>query len=276
MADGSNYNWKKCVTVDFITPMGHNDMGFDPYLEIRVTFFTKTMNRKPKSAFTLIELLVVIAIIAILAAILFPVFARARENARRSSCQSNLKQIGLGLIQYTQDYDERLPRNDAGSEILTWVDTLQPYLKSDQIFVCPSDSAPYQMTVAASSKRKVSYAINQIYSSNPSENLFEANDTNASPATLAAIEDSSGTIAVGDSKDYYQIYVTGTATTVATALNVDPPTFGDGGTKGKYVGRHLGGGNFLFLDGHVKFQRLDKLATLNPAGKYPLLSRTLD
>ena len=62
-----------------------------------------------KTAFTLIELLVVIAIIAILAAILFPVFARARENARRSSCSSNLKQIGLGIVQYTQDYDEKLP-----------------------------------------------------------------------------------------------------------------------------------------------------------------------
>ena len=62
-----------------------------------------------KMGFTLIELLVVIAIISILAAILFPAFARARENARRASCQSNLKQIGLGIFQYTQDYDERLP-----------------------------------------------------------------------------------------------------------------------------------------------------------------------
>lgn len=60
-------------------------------------------------AFTLIELLVVIAIITLLAAILFPVFARARENARRSSCQSNLKQIGIGIAQYTQDYDEKMP-----------------------------------------------------------------------------------------------------------------------------------------------------------------------
>ncbi|MDH7569634.1 MAG: prepilin-type N-terminal cleavage/methylation domain-containing protein, partial [Armatimonadota bacterium] len=68
------------------------------------------MIRRRERGFTLIELLVVIAIIAILAAILFPVFARARENARRSNCASNLKQIGMGIRQYSQDYDERLPR----------------------------------------------------------------------------------------------------------------------------------------------------------------------
>ena len=74
-----------------------------------------TNTHQKRAAFTLIELLVVIAIIAILAAILFPVFARARENARRSSCQSNLKQIGLGIAQYTQDYDEIMPRADYGA-----------------------------------------------------------------------------------------------------------------------------------------------------------------
>ena len=68
----------------------------------------QSQSRIVKRGFTLIELLVVIAIIAILAAILFPVFARARENARRASCQSNLKQIGLGIFQYTQDYDEKM------------------------------------------------------------------------------------------------------------------------------------------------------------------------
>ena len=89
-------------------------------------------------AFTLIELLVVIAIIAILASILFPVFGRARENARRASCQSNLKQIGLGMFQYTQDYDERFPIYGSTYE-LGWASVLQPYLKSSQIFQCPSE-----------------------------------------------------------------------------------------------------------------------------------------
>ncbi|MDF2441336.1 MAG: hypothetical protein JWN98_2320, partial [Abditibacteriota bacterium] len=112
------------------------------------------------NGFTLIELLVVIAIIGILAAILFPVFSRARENARRANCQSNLKQIGLGFAQYTQDYDERLPLTSDGfngnGKFDVWnpysdfspantrfemrQSTLMSYLKSTQIFVCPSDS----------------------------------------------------------------------------------------------------------------------------------------
>ncbi len=99
-----------------------------------------------RRAFTLIELLVVIAIIAILAAILFPVFARARENARRASCQSNLKQIALGIIQYTQDYDESFPVSTtgvatytAGGPTIGWADGIQPYVKSTQIFQCPSE-----------------------------------------------------------------------------------------------------------------------------------------
>ena len=94
---------------------------------------------KKRSAFTLIELLVVIAIIAILAAILFPVFARARENARRSSCQSNLKQLSLGVLQYTQDYDEKFPGFlYSGSRAMP--DQIEPYIKSDQIFQCPSET----------------------------------------------------------------------------------------------------------------------------------------
>lgn len=109
-----------------------------------------TRTRQLKSGFTLIELLIVISIIAILAGILFPVFARARENARRASCQSNLKQIGLGVLQYVQDYDEFMP-----PAVFTSIETgdsapgyalsgarIGPYTRSDQILVCPSDPGP--------------------------------------------------------------------------------------------------------------------------------------
>lgn len=120
------------------------------------------MNTKhhPRRAFTLIELLVVIAIIAILAAILFPVFARARENARRTSCLSNVKQMGLAMMQYVQDYDETLPLSyyflpvgtpatqlpdgniwadgSSAGVLIYWPQLIFPYHKSNQIFWCPS------------------------------------------------------------------------------------------------------------------------------------------
>src|SRR5687768_2024943 len=99
------------------------------------------MNRK--RGFTLIELLVVIAIIAILAAILFPVFARARESARASSCKSNLKQIALAFAQYTTDYDETYPKdNTHGASLAGWADAIQPYIKNLGIYQCPSETNP--------------------------------------------------------------------------------------------------------------------------------------
>lgn len=99
------------------------------------------LEREQKTGFTLMELLVVIAIISILAAILFPVFARARENARRSSCMSNLKQIGLGIMQYTQDNDERYPPNWHGGGSAVQDDPAAPgrkFLTRDQNSTQPS------------------------------------------------------------------------------------------------------------------------------------------
>ena len=98
-----------------------------------------------KKGFTLIELLVVIAIIAILAAILFPVFAKAREKARTISCLSNLKQLGLGVMQYTQDYDDTFPVNDPvvyycfPSWVGYYAGIIDPYVKNQKIYDCPSD-----------------------------------------------------------------------------------------------------------------------------------------
>ena len=106
----------------------------------------KLQQKRKRRAFTLIELLVVIAIISILASILFPVFARARENARRTSCMSNMKQMGLGIIQYVQDYDDTYPqaywyKNNAGDSggYMQWSGMIQPYVRNTQLFVCPSD-----------------------------------------------------------------------------------------------------------------------------------------
>src|SRR4028119_496469 len=104
------------------------------------------VTRPGAKGFTLIELLVVIAIIAILAAILFPVFAKARENARRASCQNNLKQLSLAWMQYTQDFDEHtVPYSvggGSGTPAFAWNQIMQPYLRSTQVLKCPSSIRP--------------------------------------------------------------------------------------------------------------------------------------
>ncbi len=102
---------------------------------------------KRRSGFTLIELLVVIAIIAILAAILFPVFARAREKARASNCLSNVKQMALGVMQYVQDYDSKYPSvyDDTYGYRIIWAEKISLYVKNNQIFACPSSDADTNM-----------------------------------------------------------------------------------------------------------------------------------
>jgi prepilin-type N-terminal cleavage/methylation domain-containing protein/prepilin-type processing-associated H-X9-DG protein len=196
------------------------------------------LQRQPQG-FTLIELLVVIAIIAILAAILFPVFARARENARRASCQSNLKQVALGIIMYSQDYDDRLPPDyipetpttSDTDGLLGWASMVQPYLKSIQLFQCPSESTWGPGTGLDNNPTAIDYFYN--YSL--------ARDTSDNPVgiSLAAIEYPTNTILNGDWA------VANDRSAVFAAPSGNEPI---AATK-----RHLDGANYSFVDGHVKW-----------------------
>jgi prepilin-type N-terminal cleavage/methylation domain-containing protein len=121
----------------------------------RMLYWEESKMRQCRFAgFTLIELLVVIAIIAILAAILFPVFAQARDKARSSACLSNTKQIGTAIMMYTQDYDETLPeywddnaKPSNPNPLGYWHNHLQPYIKNYQVFICPSARSKDERTV---------------------------------------------------------------------------------------------------------------------------------
>jgi prepilin-type processing-associated H-X9-DG protein len=204
--------------------------------------------------------LVVIAIIAILAAILFPVFARARENARRSSCQSNLKQIGLGFMQYTQDYDEYLPKEYTNIAPNFWYLNLQPYIRSAQLFNCPSADYSYVGTFRGTGISRPSYGYNH-YLSGASSNSVGVN--------LAAIPNVSTTPLAIDTSYYIagpdntcnstnaqeKLDLIDCSGTLAGPYNNDNPP----------LPRHLETFNMVFVDGHVKSLKRDGWVTTNAA-----------
>lgn len=193
-----------------------------------------TITRKV-SGFTLTELLIVIAIIAIFAAMLFPIFARARENSRRSSCQSDLKQIGFGILQYAQDSDETLPRiyvADPGYR--HWAQIIQPYIKSTQVFDCPSQD--YKWTGVFGGE-KLSYGMNSYF--DPSYGSI------GNVILLARLTKVSETVIVTESENFRVTFVGGIFDTASPNRKVEY--------------RHLGLANVLFVDGHVKSMRQDAL-----------------
>jgi prepilin-type N-terminal cleavage/methylation domain-containing protein/prepilin-type processing-associated H-X9-DG protein len=202
-----------------------------------------------QSGFTLIELLVVIAIIAILAAILFPVFARARENARKANCQSNLKQLGMAMLQYSQDYDETFPKLKVGPALnipqtpelggfnwsegygywQDWATAILPYVKNTGVYRCRSNSWVSSM---------INYGVpaNAVNSSGQVVTFFSADP----PITHARLARPAETLMITEK--------------------------GAGGGE-KYVlsGQyyacampHMDGGNVCFFDGHVKWYRFEK------------------
>lgn len=199
-----------------------------------------------RRGFTLIELLVVIAIIAILAAILFPVFARAREAARATSCKNNLKQLGTAAMMYVQDYDETyFPRftQAPGGPQIWWINTpgqatlLDPYVKNTQVSYCPSEKA------------RIGYGYNVI--------LIGGN------ISQAALQYPADMVLFGDDTFGNRTYYLPSQGRTTWGQNFTNPgaiaTAGLVEGKNFPFGRHSEGVNIAYADGHVKFSKVDKL-----------------
>lgn len=213
-------------------------------------------NRKIRAAFTLIELLVVVAIIAILAAILFPVFARARENARRASCISNLKQIGLGTMQYVQDYDDVYPAYYQPNPDRKWPQVLDPYIKSTQIFTCPSRSEfPYTGTYATAGN--IGYGMN-IWMDSASLGFLIPMSVIQRPAEtiwIAEINGASATDVVNGDGAYlcFPSWYGGVRSRNSDYYGMDTET------RSRLSKRHFDGTVVAWADGHAKWMRRDVL-----------------
>ncbi|NLB95845.1 MAG: DUF1559 domain-containing protein [Armatimonadetes bacterium] len=234
------------------------------------------VRQKNRPGFTLIELLVVIAIIAILAAILFPVFARARENARKASCQSNLKQLAMGILQYAQDYDERFPYanraglpldspppggfwyQESGAGTVFWPQLVYPYFNNLGVFTCPSGNR-------SNTSRPYSghYGCNRL--------IMTRHDT--TPITLAELAAPASTLLCFDSGAYFMLpsnvtspsgsfwYIPGTGDILGLtgAEQLGGYVISEALRADFRSGRHFHGVNIAYADGHVKWLKTEQV-----------------
>jgi prepilin-type N-terminal cleavage/methylation domain-containing protein/prepilin-type processing-associated H-X9-DG protein len=207
--------------------------------------------------FTLIELLIVIAIIAILAAILFPVFATAREKARQSTCASNEKQFGIAWLQYAQDYDECVPGiRHVVNGTTYWYsirDEVDPYVKNKAIYVCPSATASNSPTLSYSYNWYVGMGSNGVEAHNMSQFAL--------PGQVPAFVDS-GTYASTNAT--YTFSMTGAQAWGRKCVVGDSNTYQNANATPKMI-EHTDGGNILFVDGHVKWFHYQMGMNLEPA-----------
>ena len=217
-----------------------------------------------RKGFTLIELLVVIAIIAILAAILFPVFARARDKARQASCQSNLKQIGLSIMMYAQDYDETLPAfrfdygGDSSARYFGFFDAVGPYTQNVDIYICPSghEAFSWERTNLPHSSGFYGTSINLSYSTPyPTGSVWRY----SSGRSLAETHRPAETIMMVESTNPY--LGTGVGH-LGFEDDGTPRTMSDDGRVERMHYRHSLQMNLLYCDGHVGTS--PQLMTLDP------------
>jgi prepilin-type N-terminal cleavage/methylation domain-containing protein/prepilin-type processing-associated H-X9-DG protein len=207
------------------------------------------MFRFSRAGFTLIELLIVIAIIAVLAAILFPVFSQAKESAKKSSCLSNSKQLGLGILLYAGDAEEVLPPTQNGDSVL-WPDLLEPYVKSKKVRVCPDDTATN------------SYGLNELVFLDFTDYLP---GLPSSIPTLSSIQYSTSTVMVGE---------LGTEDDLKTPReNAYKLTVPDGDLNDRYDARpsfrHFESCNIGFFDGHAASRRREQFyVNQSPADRW--------
>jgi prepilin-type N-terminal cleavage/methylation domain-containing protein/prepilin-type processing-associated H-X9-DG protein len=237
--------------------------------------------------FTLIELLVVIAIIAILAAILFPVFASAREKARQTTCASNERQMGLGILQYVEDFDETYPMSMELNWENSWARTSQPYIKSYDVFRCPDDSnTALNAAVASWEGVGISYNCNMdntafAYGILKALGPFGSGATGPGgwftypSLTLAQVTEPSASILLAEQHNDQLLAAGGygNATNFTIGLNTEtwlnilgvlpalipngtlPAAAYPNGPNGSVTATHTGMAEFVFCDGHVKAMR---------------------
>jgi prepilin-type N-terminal cleavage/methylation domain-containing protein/prepilin-type processing-associated H-X9-DG protein len=232
--------------------------------------------RNRQRGFTLIELLVVIAIISILAAILFPVFARARENARRTSCLSNLKQMGLGAMQYIQDYDGKFPLYSYASSVAPtadeggawdswknwyWPNMFYPYIKNRQIFICPSSPAAGTTYKYPAGPTVQHYGANQDMIPRWESQLVSESAVVAPSSTYLFLD-----------AGYYTVSYSSAAAAptsnqyVPGICDIFPSSTIEATYSDCAGGRHFDGANIAFADGHVKWL---KTATISAEALKP-------